>query len=411
MSETSTGPSLKPGGRFSIIRSKRVLILLSLLLLLAAASFFVRFDFTGRFEGIFLLKGKKGALIEIKDDLYLGDGSRVILSLDFEKLVFLLPRLFKHNDPNKAYLDFEWDSGNGRGFIKNMMPGGRQLITFFGRYKDESDNYVSGLFVGGGLPENVEGDDELKLSQTGMAYYDGKRWYHIWCTVNEAIVSATTGEMAYPGSWVFEGSRILNKSSRSLAIVTSHKVVLDGVPLHVERYAYFRAGETYFILSVRIRNIGDKTVSYNYVYGDEPWLGSFGSSKGNIGWIKDRTIIYTQTVDPRKYDYAGFYDYGNSLVSNVHDFTKAANFIQWVENRPQHVYYANSPIIYEIAGITDNSDMFVPLESNTRFIGLEWKTKHLVPGESDHFVIAVGMAGNDPKTGFPVKPDVRRGDR
>jgi hypothetical protein len=410
MSGTSIGPSLKPGFWFSIKRSKKALILLSLFLFLAVASFFVKFSLTGRFEGVFLLKGKNGALYEIKDDLYLGDGSRVILSLDFERLVYHLPRLFKHKDPSKAYLDFDWDSRNGRGFVKNMMPGGRQLITFFGRYKDESDNYVSGLFVGGGLPENVVGDDEIKMSQTGMAYYDGKRWYHIWCTVNEAIVSADTGYMAYPGKWAFEGSRILNESSKRLALMSSHKVVLDGVPLHVERYAYFRAGKTYFTLSVRIRNIGDKTVNYNYVYGDEPWLGNFGSSEGNIGWLKDRTIIYTQTIDPRKYDYAGFYDYGNSLVSKGHDFTKVANFIQWIENRPKYVYYANSPIIYEIAGIKDNSDMFVPLGSNTRFIGLEWKTMHLAPGESDHFSIAVGMAGHDARTDLPVKPEVRRGN-
>ena len=408
MSKNPTGPSRKLLSGLSFKPGKKFFFFLPVALLLAVAFYFVDFDFTGQFEGIFVLKGHRGELVEIKDDLYLGDGRRLLFSLDFENPVFLIPRLFSHHDPDKAYLDFEWGNRAGSGFIRNMLPGGRQLLTCFGRYKDESDRYAKGLFVGGGLPKNVENENSPMINETGMAYYDGKRWYHIWCNVNEGIISSVTGDMAYPGDWEYEGGRILNQSSQSLAITTSHRVIIDGTPLHVDRRVYFKAGNTYFILSIAIRNIGNRPLTYNYVYGDEPWLGNFGSSKGNIGWIKDRTILYTQMVDPAKYDYAGFYDYGNSIINEGHDYTRVANFLQWLENRPKYIYYANSPIIYELAGIIDQTEMFVPLDSNTRFIGFEWAAKSLAPGESDHFSIAVGMAGHDPKTGFPAKPEVRR---
>lgn len=407
MPENQTGPSRKLLSGSSLRPGKKFLFFLPVALLLAAVFYFVDFDFTGQFEGIFVLKGHRGKLVEIKDDLYLGDGRRLLFALDFEDPKFLIPRLFTHHDPDKAYLDYDWDNKDGSGFIRNMLPGGKQLLTCFGRYKDESDRYSRGLFVGGGLPKNVENEHSSLINETGMAYYDGKRWYHIWCNVNEGIISSKTGEMAYPGDWEYEGSRILNQSSQSLAITTSHKVVLDGIPLHIDRYAYFKAGETYFILNIVIKNIGYKPVTYNYVYGDEPWLGNFGSSKGNIGWIKDRTILYTQMVDPTNYDYAGFYDYGNSIINEGHEYTKVANFLQTLENRPKYIYFANKPIIYELAGEIDQAEMFVPLESNTRFIGFEWAAKTLAAGESDHFSIAVGMAGHDPNSDFPVKPDVK----
>ena len=47
----------------------------------------------------------------------------------------------------------------------------------------------------------------------------------------------------------------------------------------------------------------------------------------------------------------------------------------------------------------------MPLVSRTnRFIGLQYGPHILQPGESFSFTIAVGMAGRDPLSGFPIKP-------
>jgi len=49
----------------------------------------------------------------------------------------------------------------------------------------------------------------------------------------------------------------------------------------------------------------------------------------------------------------------------------------------------------------------IPLASDTRFIGLEWVRRVLAPQQSETYTLAIGMAGHDPVTGFPVKPEVK----
>jgi len=208
-------------------------------------------------------------------------------------------------------------------------------------------------------------------------------------------------EPSHPSSWKFLGSEVLNKSNKELAIKSSHEAVIDGVPLRMDRYAYFRAGDTFFVLSVRINNVGDRPIGFYYVYGDEPWVGDFGSSKGNVGWVDGKLIKTVQYVDAGKYSYAGYFDYGNDLVSPEHDFTKTANFIEWSSKDKPLVYFSNSPM-----DSPKGSGEGAPLGSDERYIGIQWGPKVLKPGESVHYVLAIGMAGNDPKTGFPVKPKV-----
>jgi hypothetical protein len=387
---------LGKGGVYTLIAAVALLLLVSLT---------TRFNFTGHLEGIFLLKGKDRYLLELKDDLYLGDGSRLILSFDPDAIEFLL-RL-RHrltHKPGEVCLDYAWHGRDGSGYVRNYLPGGRQLVTFFSRFTDDSGAYSRGLFVGGGLPGDVKGDDSLRLSETGMAYFDGKRWYHIWCNANEGLASGTTMKDVVPSTWRFLGSKVINEGHDRLAITSSHVAVVDGVPLRVDRFAYFTAGEPYFILTINIKNTGDRPVSYVYCYGDEPWLGEFGSSKGNVGWVKDQVIDYAQWVDNYRYSYAGLYDYGNDAIGEGHNFAKVANFIEWLGDNVPMVYFSNGPADFPRLGGGK-----VPLASNTRFIGLQWGPQELKPGQSERYALAIGMAGYNPKTDLPVKPRIKKG--
>jgi len=50
----------------------------------------------------------------------------------------------------------------------------------------------------------------------------------------------------------------------------------------------------------------------------------------------------------------------------------------------------------------------VPLSSEfNRVLMLQWGPHMLNPGGSEIIILAIGMANNDPKTGFPEKPTVR----
>ena len=45
----------------------------------------VKFNLSGNYEGIFLLKGQGGAVWEVKDDLFLGEGHRYIAGIDLQR--------------------------------------------------------------------------------------------------------------------------------------------------------------------------------------------------------------------------------------------------------------------------------------------------------------------------------------
>ncbi|HEY6837824.1 MAG TPA: hypothetical protein VI389_03695, partial [Geobacteraceae bacterium] len=287
------------------------------------------------------------------------------------------------------------------GFIRNFLGDGTQLLTSFGRYMDDDKEYVHGLFVGGGLPPSVMGGDNVFMDETGMAYFDRRRWYHIWCNVNEGIVSAVARQPVPPSQWQFLGSKVINKSSKRLAITSSHQVTIDGVPLRIDRYVYLKAGDTFFVLTIKITNIGSAPAAYLYLYGDEPWVGNYGSSAGDVGWVSDHLVNYEAVIDSSKYSYAGIYHYGNSAIGEAHDYTRMADFLEWFGTDKPLAYFSNDTGV-----VNDTSGTKVPLSSNTRFIGLIWGPRQLAPGETASYTLAVGMAGHDAARDFPVKPPV-----
>jgi len=93
----------------------------------------VKINITHNFEGIFLLKGNDWAVFEVKDDLYLGEGRRYIAGIDLEGIKEYLNRRFEAhaNTPEIPSLYFEWNADRGAGFVRNYLPGGKQLLTSF----------------------------------------------------------------------------------------------------------------------------------------------------------------------------------------------------------------------------------------------------------------------------------------
>jgi hypothetical protein len=246
-------------------------------------------------------------------------------------------------------------------------------------------------------------DNLVRLSETGMAWFNGRRWLHIWCSSNEGICSASdTKHLSYPTDWRFIESRVLHNGPRHVVLSSVHEVTLDGVPLRIERFAYFHAEESYFRLGIRIRNVGVRPVSVIYLYGDEPWLGDYGSSKGNVGWTSSGLVLRATAIDPATHRYVGMFDCGNPLVSPNRDFTMAANFIEWLgSNVPSLAYFGNGTGYNEI-----EVQAGTPLSSDARFVGLEWGPRELAPDEETTIFLAIGMASFNPRTGMPEKPDV-----
>ncbi len=170
----------------------------------------------------------------------------------------------------------------------------------------------------------------------------------------------------------------------------------------ISKFLFYEAGDTFCTITTSIVNNGNSPLTFLYMYGDEPWLGDYGSSEGNVGWLQSELVKTERLVNVRTNSFAGFFDYGNDLAGEQHNYTRSANFIEWeTDNRPDNAYFSNQTGHFSPPGIDDRQ---IVLSSNdSRFLGLQWK-KTLAPKQSYTFSLAVGMAKNDPLTDFPQIP-------
>lgn len=384
------------------MKLRRYLLLSSAVVLVCLTALMTKisFNFAPEVDGFIILKGENGKWLEFTDDLVPEDASRYIWGMPLYPFKAIVES--KNSvDTTQPYIDFKWDKTHGRGFIRNHWPDGRKLLINLGRFKDSNGKYPSGLFIGGGLPPSDPDYKFMNNEATGMTYYNGQHWYHIWCNSNEGMISpAQPFKPSYPTDWIFKGSWIRENDGRNLTIESRHSIMLNGQPLESSRFIFYTAGNSYAILSVSITNSGSEPVPVQYMYGDEPWIGYFGSSAGDVGWMEKELIQTERYIDPHKHSYFGMFDYGNELAGEGHTFTNFANFLEWPsDSRPNFAYISN------YSGGVNNPEQAVPLaHTSNRFIGLQYGPYLLQPGKTFGFTLAIGMADNDPKTGFPVKP-------
>lgn len=347
-----------------------------------------RIQVEGRWRGLFLLKAKDGRMLELKDDLYLGDGSRMVAGVSFSGLRRWLGATAAAPAPGEAALELDWDERTGRGMVRNVLGDGRELVTLLARFEDDVGGHPQGLWVGGALPEVAS--DAATQDQSGMALLDGGRWIHVWCNTNEALVDMDGPYQTIPPSSIsFLGSRVLVHDARRVVLESNHEVTLRRGRLRMDRFAYFQAGRPYFKLGIRLTALGPDPVTYAYLYGDEPWVGRFGTASGNVGWTERSLVPVEADVDPRANRWAGIADLK----------TGYANYLEWVgDDLPDDVYFANR------AGPHARAEERRPLDSNEVFIGLQWVGRRLEPGEGRIMRLVIGLADRDPVTGKPRRP-------
>jgi hypothetical protein len=381
-------------------RRRSILIFAATTVIACAVLLFtkVTFNFNNDADGFFILDGENGKWLELTDDLTPEDAPRLRWGMPrypFKTIV--------EAETHGPGLDFRWNKKNGRGFIRNSWSDGSKLVINLGRFRESNGKYPSGLFIGGGLPPSDPDYRFLNNEATGMTYFNGLRWFHVWCNVNEGILSPASPFMpSYPSDWDFKGSWVRENDGKELTIESRHRLMLTGVPLDLQRVLFYTSGNKYVIIETEITNRGNVPVSFQYMYGDEPWIGDFGSSAGDVGWTGKELLFTERDMDTRRSSYIGMFDYGNPLAGEAHNFTGIANFLEWdkgTNGRPDKAY------VSDFSGGTMHGPKPMPLTSNTnRFIGLQWGPRTLLPGESYSFSIAVGMADIDPKTAMPIKP-------
>lgn len=386
-------------GRFLLIACT---LLLAIATAVAVAT--TQLVFYGHYEGLFLLDAdsRDGKRFQLQDDLFLGDGSRLIVGIEFDRLENWLREA--GHAPGDTYLTYEWNEQDGEGYVVSHFPDGQRLLTNFSRYADSYGLHTHGLFVGGALAGAAREDTAQRQADTGMAWFDGDRWFHLWCNTNEGIASAVEASHRYPPNrWQFLGSRTLIADHDKLVLTSSHLIDFDQTQLRMDRFAYFTAGNPYLSLGIVLTNVGPHPARYNYLYADEPWVGNFGGAAGDVGWVEGGLIFTEGLIDPQRHFYAGVTDRGNPLLGERGEFSGVANFIAWADgSRPDAVYFANN-----YRGFDHPPALAVPLAGDARSIGLAWNARLLRPDESHKIFLRLGIAAINPHTGLPTVPPLR----
>ena len=381
-------------------------LLLALVLFLAAAR--TVFDITSSNAVIYLVRHPSG-VTEFTNHLRSNENDNVVRMLDFSCLFNLFAQT--KASIGLGHLELTWSDKDADGVIKDFRSDGTEFLVVLSRYA-EDEGTPQGVFIGGDLPlGDTQRTMEAANNNTGMAYYDGKRWNHIWCSLNEGVSIRGMRAKAFTTvQWKYLGSTVLKRTTSEVIVESRHELTTDihgsaPVTIAMKRTVQKKAGEDYVILKVEFSNPGTTPFAYAYELGDEPWVGDFfRGSRGNIGWTDGELYKYESFIRPSQHSFAGFWDIGNDVIHEKGEFTGYADFMEWLSTPPSFVYVANN---FGFDRVNEKK----PLDSwNNRVIGLIWLNQELGPGERREHVVAIGMAKPGYQAGsyFPVKPDVSR---
>lgn len=363
------------------------LLLTTASLLLAASILCGSFNFAGNWEGLYLLKGSPGKLFELKDDILLGEYERLLARIEFQAL----HERWRSRDAmgGRSYLKYRWSADPGNGYFINFFPDNSKFLACFGRFDADEDMVGKGLFVGGGLPGSHYETAAVKTKETGVAFFDGRGWQRLWGNAQEAISPTADGrEQIFPVQWQFLGSKVLFASQYRLALKSSHLARVGQIPVRIDRYLIYHAGERFFTLVNRLTNTGSMPLSYNYCYGDAAAIGKPGTAPG-------KTVLNQNSS-------AGSCDCSNPASGEEPGgFTGPTNFIAWQgEMVPTTACFCKQP------GGLPSAAARLPADK-ANMVLLQWDDRKLLPGRSEKMILTIGMASNDPHSGLPLKPAVR----
>lgn len=334
------------------------------------------FHFSTNSAALYLIKDRNG--LRISNDISFYEIDSLVLRID---LTDLFNRVFETSAmaTGAPILDVNLDTKKGRGLIKEFRPDGSRLEIGLSRF-DEEGIRPQGLFIGGDFPP---GDSGLRREASGIAFYDGKRWHHLWCNANEGI-ALSGGEVHDITRWRYLGARIIKRDFKEFIGESLHSVELEGNPVLINRKIHVLAGRNFIDLIIDIKNASTRFIAIDYAYGDEPWIGDFGTSRGDVGWYPDGLVTKETYIDPWKYNIAGFWDAGNPEINERGDFTGLANYIQWIGKPPTMVYFSND--FYSVNPARPLAD------EKQRLLNLVWKGIILAPQEVERIQLRIGYS-------------------
>lgn len=308
--------------------------------------------------------------------------------------------------PKKPRLQSLWDPATGRGEVRHFYASGDILRTCF---HCEHRGYTGGLIIG-------------NESGSGMGLYPrqpirGFKMINVFCAQDESIWDLDQNkEYTYGWSENFgtggDGERLVYGRGRVLED-TGNLLVLQsensGGCYRVTKVAHTRAGARWWILATRVTNSCDKPVRFHFFSGDDPWLGMYRSSDGDVGWTLQGLVRQEMALGLGLFTAGGLYDLGNrALGQKEAGFSNQANFFLLDPAVPLSdlALFANA-----FAHSLKDVDPKRPLDNKTlTALNLGWIQRTLQPGQGFTTAMALGLAHTGEPGEIPRLPRITAAD-
>lgn len=303
-----------------------------------------------------------------------------------------------------ARFEMGWDPATGRGKVVENQDNGDRLVTCF---HCGYPGYTGGLLIG-----NYGGP--------GMGLYPrvpirGYSEINVFCAQDESLWDRDEDiEYSYGWSENFgdgpDGKRLEYKRGQIL-VHDGHQVALAsenaGGCYRVRKTVYTQEGWNAWISATQVSNQCDHPVRFHFHSGDDPWLGRYASSDGDVGYTQDHIVRKEESFVAGRFTAGGLYDLGNSeLGQDDKGFSNQANHFALDPALPLPDFsaianrFAHTPAEVHSDKPLDNKSMTA--------LNLGWRDLLLAPGESFHTAMALGLAQTGAPGSLPRVP--RLGD-
>lgn len=305
-------------------------------------------------------------------------------------------------------LEVRWDPKTGRGDVIDHGANGDLYRTCF---HCRFAGYTGGLVIG-------------SETGSGVGLYPkepirGFRSVNVWCAQDESIWDRDQStEYTYGWSENYgrgaDGERLEYVRGRVLEAGPGRVVLQsrnEGGCYRVTKLASTRQGTRLWILSTRIVNRCERAVHFDFFTGEDPWIGLYRSSDGDVGWTPDGLVRTETAFEEGRFRAGGFYDLGNRALGQKEGeggFSNQANFIALdpATALPDVVLFAN-----RFAHAPSDIAPDRPLDNKSlSALNLGWTDRTLQPGEGLTIALAMGLAVTAEPGEVPRVPEITDDD-
>jgi hypothetical protein len=294
----------------------------------------------------------------------------------------------------------DWDPTTGKGTVSQRYRNGDQARVCL---QCKYPGYTGGLVIG-----NYNGSGFEYVPSRPLR---GFRSLNIFCAQDESIWDrATSREYSFGWSENFgtgkDGERLAYLSGEIERLAPEQLVLRSrnrGGCYEVDKRLVWSSEARYLLVATHVRNVCARPIELDFWTGDDPWIGKYRSSEGDIGYA-DRALLRFETkIDPGKFRFGGVYDLGNSASGEKEGgFSGAANFTMLRPGLrlPDRIYLAN-----RFAHEDREIDPRKPIDNRSLLaLNFGWLALTLAPDETVSFGYALGLADTTGKAEPPTAP-------